>query len=63
MKAAGLKPIATVLETTAILIKSKHPHSNPDLIRIIESRIRGVISMSSSSLSSSYLFLYIMTQV
>ncbi|TGZ82804.1 HisG-domain-containing protein [Ascodesmis nigricans] len=44
MRAAGLKPIATILETTAILIKSKHPHSNPDLIRIIESRIRGVIT-------------------
>lgn len=43
MKAAGLKPIATVLETTAILIKSKHP-SNPQLIKTIESRIRGVIS-------------------
>lgn len=43
MKAAGLKPIATVLETTAILIKSKHP-SNLQLIKTIESRIRGVIS-------------------
>ena len=44
MKAAGLKPIATILETTAILIKSRNP-SNPALIKIIESRIRGVISM------------------
>lgn len=43
MKAAGLKPIATILETTAILIKSKHP-SNPELINTIESRIRGVIT-------------------
>ncbi|KAF8242605.1 HisG-domain-containing protein [Wilcoxina mikolae CBS 423.85] len=43
MKAAGLKPIATILETTAILIKSKHP-SNPQLIKTIESRIRGVIT-------------------
>jgi ATP phosphoribosyltransferase len=43
MKAAGLKPIATILETTAILIKSKHP-SNPQLINTIESRIRGVIT-------------------
>ena len=43
MKAAGLKPIATVLESTAILIKSKHP-SNPQLINTIESRIRGVIT-------------------
>jgi len=43
MKAAGLKSIATVLETTAVLIKSKHP-SNPELISTIESRIRGVIA-------------------
>ena len=44
MKAAGLKPIATILETTAILIKSRHPSSNPQLIRTIESRIHGVIT-------------------
>lgn len=43
MKAAGLKAIATILETTAILIKSRHP-TNPQLIKTIESRIRGVIS-------------------
>jgi ATP phosphoribosyltransferase len=43
MKAAGLKPIATILETTAILIKSSHPR-NPQLITTIESRIRGVIN-------------------
>ena len=43
MRAAGLKPIATVLETTAILIKSKHA-SNPALIDIITNRIRGVIT-------------------
>lgn len=43
MKAAGLKSIATILETTAVLIKSKHP-SNPELISTIESRIRGVIA-------------------
>lgn len=43
MKAAGLKPIATILETTAILIKSRHP-TNPQLIKMIESRIRGVIT-------------------
>ena len=36
-------PIATILETTAILIRSKHP-SNPELINTIESRIRGVIT-------------------
>lgn len=43
MKAAGLKPIATLLETSAVLIKSKHP-SHPELIDRICSRIRGVIS-------------------
>ncbi|KAI5795633.1 hypothetical protein EDC01DRAFT_652980 [Geopyxis carbonaria] len=43
MKAAGLKPIATVLETTAVLIKSTHP-SNPELIKLVASRIRGVIT-------------------
>lgn len=43
MKAAGLKPIATLLETTAVLIKSKKP-ANPQLIKLIESRIRGVIT-------------------
>ncbi|KAI5810812.1 hypothetical protein BZA77DRAFT_326647 [Pyronema omphalodes] len=43
MKAAGLKAIATILETTAILIKSTHP-TNPELIKTIESRIRGVIT-------------------
>jgi len=43
MKAAGLKPIATVLTTSAVLIGSKHP-SNPSLVKTIESRIRGVIT-------------------
>ncbi|KAI9842457.1 MAG: ATP phosphoribosyltransferase (ATP-PRTase) (ATP-PRT) [Sclerophora amabilis] len=43
MKAAGLKAIATVLESSALLIKSKHP-SHPELIKLITSRIRGVIT-------------------
>ncbi|KAL1843041.1 hypothetical protein VTJ49DRAFT_3355 [Mycothermus thermophilus] len=43
MKAAGLKAIDTVLETSAILIKSKAP-SNPELVDLIASRIRGVIT-------------------
>ncbi|KAI9884161.1 MAG: hypothetical protein M1823_004050 [Watsoniomyces obsoletus] len=43
MKAAGLMPIATVLESSALLIKSKHS-SNPDLVNLIASRIRGVIT-------------------
>lgn len=43
MRAAGLKPIATVIESTAILIRSKHP-SDPKLVDIIANRIRGVIT-------------------
>ena len=43
MKAAGLKAIDTVVETTAILIKSKKP-SNPEMVDLIASRIRGVIT-------------------
>ncbi|KAL2171881.1 hypothetical protein VTG60DRAFT_1268 [Thermothelomyces hinnuleus] len=43
MKAAGLKAIDTVIETSAILIKSKAP-SNPALVDLIASRIRGVIT-------------------
>jgi len=43
MKAAGLKPIDTVVESEAILIKSKAP-SNPELVDLIASRISGVIT-------------------
>ncbi|KAK4154643.1 hypothetical protein C8A00DRAFT_42641 [Chaetomidium leptoderma] len=43
MKAAGLKAIDTVVETSAILIKSKAP-SNPALVSLIASRIHGVIT-------------------
>ncbi|EMC91093.1 hypothetical protein BAUCODRAFT_39222 [Baudoinia panamericana UAMH 10762] len=43
MKAAGLKAIATVVSSSAILIKSKHP-SNPKLVDIITARIKGVIT-------------------
>ena len=46
MKAAGLKAIDTVVESTATLIKSKHP-SNQKLVDMIASRISGVISKSS----------------
>lgn len=49
MRAAGLMPVDTVLSSTAILIKSKHP-SNPSLVNLIASRIRGVIT------AQSYLF-------
>ncbi|TGJ86952.1 hypothetical protein E0Z10_g1796 [Xylaria hypoxylon] len=43
MKAAGLKPIDTVVESSAILIKSQKP-SNPELVELIAQRIRGVIT-------------------
>ncbi|KAI7787091.1 atp phosphoribosyltransferase [Diaporthe eres] len=43
MKAAGLKPIDTVVESSSILIKSKAP-SQPELVELIASRIRGVIT-------------------
>ncbi|KAI5866581.1 ATP phosphoribosyltransferase [Durotheca rogersii] len=43
MKAAGLKPIDTVVDTTARLIKSRRP-SNPGLVDLIAARIRGVIT-------------------
>ena len=46
MRAAGLHPIATVLSTEAVLIKSnppKHPHLAPVIDRIT-SRIAGVIA-------------------
>lgn len=43
MRAAGLKAIDTVVESTAILIKSKAP-SNPEMVQLIASRIAGVIS-------------------
>lgn len=43
MKAAGLEAIATVVESTAVLIKSKQP-SNTKLVELIAARIRGVIT-------------------
>jgi ATP phosphoribosyltransferase len=46
MRAAGLHPIATLLQTEAVLIKSsttKHP-SLVSLIHVITSRIAGVIA-------------------
>ena len=48
MRAAGLKAIDTVIESTAVLIRSKHP-SNQKLIDLITSRIKGVISKSYNS--------------
>ena len=46
MRAAGLKAIDTVVESQAVLIKSRAP-SNPDLVELIASRIRGVITAQS----------------
>lgn len=43
MKAAGLMAIDTVVESSAILIRSKSP-SNPEMVELIASRIRGVIT-------------------
>ena len=48
MKAAGLKAIDTVVESTSVLVKSKNT-KNP-LVDLITSRINGVISTSSPSL-------------
>lgn len=45
MRAAGLKAISTVVESSAVLIRSKRP-SDPKLVDLIASRIRGVISKS-----------------
>ncbi|KAF7718312.1 ATP phosphoribosyltransferase [Penicillium ucsense] len=42
MKAAGLKAIDTVVESTSVLVKSRG--SNSDLVNLITSRIRGVIT-------------------
>jgi ATP phosphoribosyltransferase len=44
MKAAGLKAIDTVVQSTAVLIKSKNTKN--ELVDLIASRIRGVIGMS-----------------
>ncbi|KAG9240284.1 ATP phosphoribosyltransferase [Calycina marina] len=43
MKAAGLQAIDTVISSTAVLIKSKHP-TNPSMVDLIASRILGVIT-------------------
>lgn len=43
MRAAGLMAIDTVVESSAILIKSRNP-SSPEMVDLIASRIRGVIT-------------------
>ena len=44
MREAGLKPIATVMETSAVLIANKRT-KNPKLVELVTSRIAGVLSM------------------
>lgn len=43
MRAAGLKPIETVMDTSCCLIKSRNPR-HPELIQTILSRMKGYIS-------------------
>lgn len=43
MRAAGLHAISTVIDTSAVLIKSKHP-SDAKLVDLITARIKGVIT-------------------
>jgi len=43
MRAAGLKPIDTVTESSAILIKSRNPR-NPAMVDLIAGRISGFIT-------------------
>ncbi|KAK7204275.1 ATP phosphoribosyltransferase [Myxozyma melibiosi] len=43
MRAAGLKAIATIFETSAVLIASQHP-THKDLLELIVNRIKGVIA-------------------
>lgn len=53
MRAAGLKAISTVVSSSAILIKSKHP-SDPKLVDLITARIKGVISKYFHSTTAAY---------
>lgn len=43
MRAAGLKAIDTVVESTAVLLSSKHP-SDQKLVEKVTNRIKGVIT-------------------
>ncbi|KAK3069736.1 ATP phosphoribosyltransferase (ATP-PRTase) (ATP-PRT) [Teratosphaeriaceae sp. CCFEE 6253] len=43
MRVAGLKAIATVIDSSAVLIRSKHP-ADPKWVELITDRIRGVIT-------------------
>lgn len=57
MKAAGLKAIDTVIESTAVLVKSRNTKNK--LVDLIASRIRGVISMFISLLPVLRMFVHI----
>jgi ATP phosphoribosyltransferase-like protein len=59
MRAHGLKAIDTLLDSTAILIRSKQlkDPSHKSLVDIIAARISGVISQFSPPLSSTFPFL------
>lgn len=48
MRACGLKPIATLLSSEAVLIRPTqlHERTSKDMIQLIVSRIRGVIAAS-----------------
>ena len=48
MKVAGLKAIDTVVESSAVLIQSRHP-TNQDLVKLIRSRIKGYIGTTDLS--------------
>ena len=56
MKAAGLKAIDTVVESTAVLVKSKD--SKSPLVDLITSRIHGVISKKDLPIIIVYSSLY-----
>lgn len=43
MRAAGLIALETVVDSTAVLVKSKHA-SNPELLKLVTARIAGVIT-------------------
>lgn len=43
MRAAGLKAVDTVVESSAILIQSHSP-SNPELVSLVTARLKGVIT-------------------
>ncbi len=53
MKAAGLKAIDTVVESTAVLIKSRNT-TNDQLVTLLAARIRGVIGTYPSSFLSTH---------